>query len=573
MHRLLCGLLAAALLLTEITATVNAEPSFAAQDNDTYVPSIDSTASDAGNNLATDISAQPLSQADEPRTTLTSLGLPYAASKVSSDFVIHASSPISSVTKTLMPDNRLVLDFDNAGSSLDDQYNVVNPVVERVRTGIYEDTMTRVVFDLKAGASFSVSISDDRLSLTVSFMVNTIKALSFRESGDTDIIEIEGEYRPYITIKPVTGENQIALELPLALLNVAVKSRWITNLHFVNVIHTEQVDSTTARVVMDSRGMASMSVSYDGNRAFLELSPATFHNIYYGTDHTLKLKRDSQYPVDMTSFDRDDWYNSLEYIVTLPGDYSAWLGYGQYIINDDFFNSVEITTSQSGNRQLIFHEKQVLCYDITQDNEYIYIHAVTPKEKYNKIVIIDPGHGGSDPGAIANGLTEKTLNLDTALRVKDLLNQNGSVKVYLTRNTDIAVDLYDRPAWANQVGDLFVSIHMNAMGNRSQYGANGTEVYYYPHDNDEALGFSGEQLASILDDNLVSTLGSYNRGVLTNRFVVIKYTTIPSALVEVGFLTNSAESDKLSTEEYREKAAQAISQSILEAFSEYTPRR
>jgi N-acetylmuramoyl-L-alanine amidase len=221
---------------------------------------------------------------------------------------------------------------------------------------------------------------------------------------------------------------------------------------------------------------------------------------------------------------------------------------------------------------LIFQEKQVLAYNITEDNEYIYIKAVHPKQKYSKIVIIDPGHGGGAPGASANGLVEKNLTLDTSLRLMKLFENDGRIKAYATRLTDVNVDLYRRPTWANSLGDLFVSIHMNAMGGGNT-SANGTEVYYYPHSNDSSLGFSGWQLASILQRNLLADLGSVDRKVQTAPFVVIRNTTIPSALVEVGFITNRTEAGKLATPDYRQRAAESIFRSVIEAFNMYTTRR
>jgi N-acetylmuramoyl-L-alanine amidase len=195
-----------------------------------------------------------------------------------------------------------------------------------------------------------------------------------------------------------------------------------------------------------------------------------------------------------------------------------------------------------------------------------------PKDMYPRIVVVDPGHGGSDSGAKANGLVEKDLNLDVSRRLLELFAKDGRVKAYATRSSDVSVDLYERPAWANKIGDLFVSIHMNAMGSYN-VEANGTEVFHYPHDNDEELGFTGKQLADILQRSLLAELGSSDRKVQSKRFVVIKNTTIPSALCEIGFLTNAGEAAKIADPEYRRRAAEALFKGVMEAFEAYEPKR
>jgi N-acetylmuramoyl-L-alanine amidase/PKD repeat protein len=169
----------------------------------------------------------------------------------------------------------------------------------------------------------------------------------------------------------------------------------------------------------------------------------------------------------------------------------------------------------------------------------------------NKIkVFLDAGHGGSDPGAVWYGFQEKVADLDIALRVKSKLEANG-FSVAMTRTGDSSKSLDERVAMANSSGaDLFVSIHNNA--SISPY-AHGTETYWC------ANGVAGSsQLASLIQSNVVSSTGRANRGVKTANFRVIKYTTMPAALVEGVFMSNQTESDLLKTAEFREKIANGI---------------
>jgi N-acetylmuramoyl-L-alanine amidase/PKD repeat protein len=169
-------------------------------------------------------------------------------------------------------------------------------------------------------------------------------------------------------------------------------------------------------------------------------------------------------------------------------------------------------------------------------------------------VFLDAGHGGSDPGAVWYGFQEKVANLDITLRVKSKLEANG-FSVVMTRAGDSSKSLDERVAMANSSGaDLFVSIHNNA--SISPY-AHGTETYWC------ANGVSGSsQLASLIQSNVVSSTGRANRGVKTANFRVIKYTTMPAALVEGVFMSNQTESDLLKTAEFREKMADGIYKGI-----------
>ena len=174
-------------------------------------------------------------------------------------------------------------------------------------------------------------------------------------------------------------------------------------------------------------------------------------------------------------------------------------------------------------------------------------------------VFLDAGHGGSDPGASWYGYQEKIANIDITLRVKSKLEANG-FSVEMTRNGDSSKSLDERVSIANSSGaDLFVSIHNNA--SISPY-AHGTETYWC------ANGVAGSnQLASLIQSNVVSSTGRANRGVKTADFRVIKYTAMPAALVEGVFISNQTECDLLKTADFREKLANGIFNGIKK-FSE-----
>lgn len=174
-------------------------------------------------------------------------------------------------------------------------------------------------------------------------------------------------------------------------------------------------------------------------------------------------------------------------------------------------------------------------------------------------IVIDAGHGDHDPGAVSNGVREKDIVLDVALRVETLL-KNAGADVLMTRSNDSFLSLEERTKFANNnQADAFVSIHANAATNTS---ANGTETYW---DKTNAAAES-EELAKSIQEKLIEKLGTNDRGVRQSGFYVIKNTKMPSVLVELGFVTNPEEAKKLADNTFRQKAAEAIYEGIVEFY-------
>ena len=185
----------------------------------------------------------------------------------------------------------------------------------------------------------------------------------------------------------------------------------------------------------------------------------------------------------------------------------------------------------------------------------------------NKIVYLDAGHGGYDPGASYFGISEKNLTLAIQSRVKAKLEAEG-YQVVTTRTSDTYVDLTDRSRAANaSESDIFVSIHINASGSSA---AQGIETYYYQpyaeypsrinatyHANPTRLSMS-DTLANAIQSSLINATGAQNQGVKRQTFAVLRETTAPAVLLELGFLSNPQEAARLNTSAYQETLANAI---------------
>jgi N-acetylmuramoyl-L-alanine amidase len=170
------------------------------------------------------------------------------------------------------------------------------------------------------------------------------------------------------------------------------------------------------------------------------------------------------------------------------------------------------------------------------------------------VVMIDPGHGGRDPGAIGiGGLQEKQVVLSISQQVAAILERNG-IQAMMTRQDDRELDLAPRVSAAQRANaDLFVSIHANALS-MSRPDVNGVETYYYD---------SGRSLAQSIQSSIIQSTGQVDRGVRQARFYVIKNTTMPAVLVEVGFVTGRDDAAKLRDPAFQTKMAEAIARGIL----------
>ncbi len=171
------------------------------------------------------------------------------------------------------------------------------------------------------------------------------------------------------------------------------------------------------------------------------------------------------------------------------------------------------------------------------------------------VVVIDPGHGGQDPGTIGiGGLQEKDIVLPISLDVADILRRQG-IEVRMTRDTDNFISLQGRTDFANNIdADLFVSIHANAI-NLSRPDVNGLETYYYKN---------GRRLAEVIHWSILNGVDIANRGIRRARFYVLRHSTMPAVLVEVGFVTGEIDAPKLKDPAHRRQMAEAIARGIVQ---------
>ena len=268
-----------------------------------------------------------------------------------------------------------------------------------------------------------------------------------------------------------------------------------------------------------------------------------------------------------------DNYENLSFSIFIPGNHAEFLQ-KQKVQNPYGVLKSYTAVYDSSKKQtkLTFTTKKIQGYSYEIKQSHLLITIADPRTIYDKIIVLDAGHGGIDPGAIKNNVQEKQINFAVINQYAKEYFDNSDIKVYYTRKTDTKIDLYERAAFADKVGaDLFISFHVNAHNSSS---VNGTSVYYSTTNNTvTSTGLSSSILAKKVLNNMLAEWGTKNMGVLTNNFVVVHYNTVPAILVECAFITNTSDFKKITNTTYQKKAAKAIFEAVEEIFKTYPTNR
>lgn len=268
-----------------------------------------------------------------------------------------------------------------------------------------------------------------------------------------------------------------------------------------------------------------------------------------------------------------DEYTNLRFIIKLPGNHTEFLLNNDIFIPYDSIKSYSVNYKVSENMTYItFNTSSIVGYSLEVQNGYLVILVDRPNKIYDKIIVLDAGHGGIDPGTSKNGLKEKDVNFNVINLYAKAYFDESDIKVYYTRTTDTKISLENRAAMAEQVGaDFFISFHVNSNNNSA---ASGTSVYYSLSNNTpSSSGLTSAILGKTILDKFVTTWGTRNAGLLTAKFVVINENTVPAVLVESGFISNTNDFNKLKDPVYQKKAAKALFDAVNAIYAQYPSTR
>lgn len=363
-----------------------------------------------------------------------------------------------------------------------------------------------------------------------------------------DNTEVDINGKTFILEVPATTINgKIMLPLRFISEQIGYQVKWEELEQSVYIYKTDQE-------VLEDRGEP---VQIDKNMSSYRGNVVTYHNNGHGIIVIRKLNTIKKEDITI-----EDHYRERQLVIKFNHSAKQLIGYGQIQVNDEKVQYIDVQTE--GTTKLMVQEASVQAVEVKEDNENIYIELMHPKEKYNQIIFIDPGHGGRTPGTICNGLQEKDVVLKQAFALKTKLEGCGDKKIYMSREDDtlhydeIAEELEYRTTLANEIGaDMFISIHNNS----ADVPASGTETYYYAANNE------GKLLAEKIQKNIVSYCKTRNRGAKPDTgYIVIKKSNMPAVLIEVGFLSNKSEAQKMVTNEFCDQFARAVADAIQDTF-------
>ncbi|HYE10597.1 MAG TPA: N-acetylmuramoyl-L-alanine amidase family protein [Patescibacteria group bacterium] len=481
---------------------------------------------------------------------------------------ISADSAIGSYHAfTMSNPDRLVIDINSAAARTEFSSKEIQQAgLLRVRIGQINNNpaIVRVVVDLASQKSYKVVQSEDKKTLSILY-ANVIAPVSYQKQEDIDVIVVKGASNLDTSFLKLDNPDRVVLDVKGAVFNDLLQNIPATS-SILKSVRIGQFDVGTARVVMDVAPETYFQVETIGNTSKIYLSSYPFEFAQYNRNYNtavLNLSPGKEVQYDMTVNPENNTVN-----VKIPLDLK--LENKRMDVNDNLVKYVDYKT------EVINGEKVTLATISMQDSvesEVISGSAaklikIRFKRKITNLqqltIVIDAGHGGKDPGAVASdGTREKDLNLDVAKRLEKYLRPMG-FNIIMTRNDDTYVELGGRTDLANKnYADFFMSIHFNAFSKTS----NGIETLYYPNEINEDYSISNRRIAEVFHNEVLKATQRGSRGISARpNLVVLNKTKMPAILAELGFLTNPEELALIKTDKYREDSARALAVSILKYF-------
>jgi|GEM_PF-662010 len=493
---------------------------------------------------------------------------------------INASGYASYGTMELTEPLRLVIDLKN--TQVPGEMGIVQAggnYVKRIRFAQFTVSTARVVLDLKKEYAYSIEQTDGGLTVLV------YKPETGSISGKNKAIRLGGGYGIELTgsginekvtvklgscenysIARVTNPEKLIITIPDAGISgrdtqIETAGSRVSSIGYkksgqsgavITIGLTSQFQYTAeesdGKLVLSFRWPSYKNIIYENNqdRVHLVIKKARL------TEGTKNLK-----PLYTESLDE----SSNVYMVTFPAE-NADIGEGILDINDSYLKSFEVKKNSDGTTSLIFTGQSPNRYLVyTRDSGDTAITIVKESDAGRNLVVIDAGHGGTASGAYYGKLYEKSLNLDIAKRLNALLEKAG-IATYMIRSDDTNVDNYERVYIANMLdAGLYLSVHNNAAASKS---IKGIMTLYCPS---SESGFTGKDFAEIVQNELLNTLKNKNLNVRSRPdLIVLRETNMPAVIAEVAFLSNSQDRANLQKESYRQKAAQALYNSVIKAL-------
>lgn len=486
--------------------------------------------------------------------------------------ILKATAEAMYRTMFLQEPDRLVIDFQNTVfQSNINRVEIDKGNMIRARASQFEvnPNISRVVIDLTSPSGYSVTYDGDEKQIKIRTM-NTINDIRYVQEDNRRILAISAASRLDFETMILQKPNRIVVDMFNTRLKGMEDGSIAIDEENIKSIRFSQFEEDIVRAVVDLEHVLQYNVesSEKGLEVFIGGSPLRSIE-YTGTGWktgilSIDVEQKVEYNVD---YDKDEG----TIVVEIP-DKDAFIEKGELYINNGVVEKVVSVPYDSAEKAgyVVIHLKEETRYSITSSNRAKKIElelSAVPSLYQDTLIVIDPGHGGADPGAVCGGLKEKDINIDVSHRLRVLLEGLG-FKTLMVREDDSFVDLYERPDIANAANaDLFISVHANAHNtNSSIYGV---ETLYYPSEKNKQDTRDNYTLAKIIQQELLRELQTVDRGLIPREgLVVTRETKMPAVIAELGFLTNNRERELLLTEGYRQRCAKALTNGIVRYINE-----
>jgi N-acetylmuramoyl-L-alanine amidase len=478
--------------------------------------------------------------------------------------IIHQNRPafllIGSKTFTVKDSNllqkpdRLMVDFTNLKihPAFDNQISG-NQMVTSVRIGARDGDNLRLVFDLSRLTGYKIVRDPNQEGQLIIVFNGYVTGLKFIRKEAVRKVQINTSLPTEYRITTISKPNRILIDLEGVTLDttvtqVAGDAKWVSS------VRIAQFDPQTVRVVLDLLDQTPCYVIHPAdNFNLIEVRTVQTINEISWSDEgggQLTIAGDSELVKTVRKLKNPEQLQvDLNYFQFAPGLITP-------LIKKETIKGVKLIALTDTKVRIEVYISQHVLYDIqvSSDQRRLVIRFQT-SSLLNKILVLDAGHGGVDPGTCGSqGTREKDFTLDVTMRLKELLEDAGAY-VILTRSDDSYISLFERPLVANiNCAALFISIHCNSYsGNRN---IRGIEIYY--HQNPAGKILAGQVMSQLIPETKLS-----NRGIRANNYAVLVESLMPSILVELGYLSNYAEETLLNHSEFKENASIGIFQGIV----------
>jgi N-acetylmuramoyl-L-alanine amidase len=492
----------------------------------------------------------------------------YSYSTTKETYLVYSSTPIGKLTAGISGDS---LNISVANSMTNTtSYLLGGSIVDTISTSYQSDNnSSSLSFHLLSpDVKYELTLSDDKNILYVTVYKNYLSNITVGKKGNYEYVQLTG-MNP-LSVEVSQANNLLVLTIPNTINGVGDNYADTSTLAAFKTVQVLTMDQNSIQLILNLSDSQQYNVTNVNN----------IYTISFGNQDTVSTTSTMQIPlpagVTYSQVRHEDLYYNKQFSIILQGDYRTF--YSQ--------NPITKTSSVIRNIEVIYKNNETYInvsttklqgYKLANKSGTISVTIGDPRDIYKNIVVLDAGHGGTDPGAMRtyNGKTinEKDINFAIIQKaVKYFNSADSDIKVYLSRYNDTKVDLYERAAFSEVVGaDLFISLHMNANYDTS---IDGTEIYYTESNNSiSEMGINSKGLASLFLNSLPNMVGTDTRSIRAQNYVVTRENTVPAILIELGFMSNVGDLSLMVDSTFQEETAKAIYNILNIVFDSYPTGR